>query len=90
MADGQPTFTPTQISNWLTAYVAQLLGVEKGSVDPACPFEQYGLDSSGAVGLSGDLGDLVGHEFEVSLAYDYPTINALVEHLVSLRVVTPG
>ena len=41
------------------------------------------------MGLSGDLGDLLGHEFEMSLAYDYPTINALVDHLVSSSVVSP-
>ena len=90
MNDEPAALSAAQLRAWLITYVAQLLGVEEREVDPAHSFELYGLDSSAAVGLSGDLGDLLGSEFEISLAYDFPTINALVDHLVSSNVVSPG
>lgn len=83
------SITRSQMKRWLTSYLAQLLGISEREVDPAFSFELYGLDSTAAVGLSGDLGDLLGREFETALAYDHPTIDALVEHLVSARAVAP-
>ena len=87
MNPARTSFTPTGIQDWLTAYLGQLLGIEKEKVDPAFSFELYGLDSSAAVGMSGDLSDLLGVELETSLAYDHPTINAVVDHLVSSEIV---
>jgi len=82
------TFTASEVRDWLIAYVAQLLGMEAKDVDPAFSFERYGLDSSAAVGISGDLGDLLGCKLEVSLAYDHPTIDAVVDHLASRDIVS--
>lgn len=90
MSNPTMTLTGSQLKRWLRAYLAQLLGVTDAEVDPAFSFELYGLDSTAAVGLSGDLSDLLGREFETGLAYDYPSIDALVDHLVSSRVVAPG
>ena len=72
---------------WLVTYLARLIGVPESEIDPAASFDVHGLDSSGAVGLSGDLEDLLGAEFETSLVYDHPSIDALVRHLVSLELV---
>ena len=80
-------FTCAEVREWLTSYLAQLLGIQRSEVDPSFSFELYGLDSSAAVGISGDLSDLLGHPFETSIAYDYPTINSLVEHLESADIV---
>ena len=90
MTDPTPRHTPSEVRDWLATYVAQLLGIDRQEVDPSFSFEHYGLDSSASVGMSGDLGDLLGTEFEVSLAYDHPTIDAVVEHLVSSKIVTPA
>jgi len=87
MNEGRRTLTTTEVKDWLTSYLAQLLGIDRREVDPAFSFELYGLDSSAAVGLSGDLNDLLGREFDTSLAYDFPTIDALVAHLESTEVV---
>lgn len=80
-------YTRTEIREWLRQYLSRLLGVPAHELDPSQPFEIYGLDSSGAVGLSGDLEDLLGVRFDSSLVYDYPTIDQLADHLVSLRLV---
>ncbi len=72
-----------EIQAWVVSYLAQLLDVEPEEVEVTIPFDRYGLDSSAAVGLTGDLGDWLGHEIDPTLLYDYPTIKALVQHLSS-------
>ena len=89
MNDRTATVTRAEMREWLITYLAQLLGMERQEVDPAFSFELYGLDSTAAVGLSGDLSELLGREFDTAVAYDYPSIDALVEHLASLDVLAP-
>jgi len=88
MNDTPAKLTRSQMREWLTEYVAQLLGMAQDEVDTAKSLELYGIDSSGAVGMSGDLEELLGRKFDTSLVYDYPTIDAIVDHLVSLEVVS--
>ena len=73
----------SQLQTWLTEYLAQLLGMPVAEVDPTFSFELYGLDSTAAVGLTGDLSELLGQDLEPTLAYDHPTIEALVDHLTT-------
>jgi acyl carrier protein len=49
--------TATEIQAWIVSYLAQLLEINPDEVDTAIPFDQYGLDSSAAVGMTGDLED---------------------------------
>lgn len=49
---------------------------------PTDRFQESGLESGGAVGLSGDLDRWLGCKLEPSLPCDYPTIEALSIHLV--------
>ena len=70
-----------EIQAWIISYLAELLEIESSEVDVKIPFERYGLDSSAAVGLTGDLEDWLGSELDPTLIYDYPTIEALAEHL---------
>lgn len=71
----------SEIQDWLVAYIANLLEIESEEVDVTIPFDRYGLDSSAAVGMTGDLEDWLGKEVEPILLYDYPTIEALARHL---------
>ncbi|GFE69988.1 acyl carrier protein [Chroococcus sp. FPU101] len=71
----------SSIQDWLIAYLAQLLEVEPQEIDPQTPFERYGLDSSAMVVLSGDLQEWLKCKLDPTLLYDYPTIEALAEHL---------
>jgi acyl carrier protein len=71
----------TEIQDWIVAYLADLLEKEPEEVDVTIPFDRYGLDSSAAVGLTGDLEDWLGTELDPTLLYDYPTVEALVQHL---------
>ena len=83
-------YSSKQVREWLVLYMARLFRIEVDQVDAAKSFELQGLDSSGAVGLSGDLSELLGVEFDPTLAYDYPSIDALVGHLQEAGHVAQG
>lgn len=73
--------TAADIQAWTISYLGELLEVDPEEVDITIPFDRYGLDSSAAIGLTGDLGDWLGYEVDPTLLYDYPTIEGLVKHL---------
>lgn len=74
-------FTSLKIREWLVSYMSYLLEIEPEQVGVETTFARYGLDSSAAIVLTGDLGDWLGIQLEPTLVYDYPTIAALADHL---------
>lgn len=70
-----------EIQDWIVTHIADLLEIESEEVDVTIPFDRYGLDSSAAVGMTGELEDWLGKEVEPILLYDYPTVEALARHL---------
>ncbi|KJH71678.1 acyl carrier protein [Aliterella atlantica] len=72
-----------EIQDWIVNYLADLLEIEPDEVDVTIPFDRYGLDSSAAVGMTGDLETWLGRELDPTLLYDYPTVEALVQHISS-------
>ncbi len=66
-----------QIRSWIVEYLATLVGVPKGEVDTTLRFEEYGIDSTASVGLSGALADWLGVHFEANLTKEHPTIDAV-------------
>lgn len=70
-----------EIRVWLVNYLADLLEVDQDEIDTSVSFDQYGLDSSTAVGITGDLSDWLSQDLDPVLLYDHPTIDALVQHL---------
>ncbi|HEY9740892.1 MAG TPA: acyl carrier protein [Coleofasciculaceae cyanobacterium] len=73
--------TAAEIQSWIVSYLAQLLDIDPDEVNVTIPFDHYGLDSSAAVGMTGDLEDWVERKIDPTLLYDYPTIEALSQHL---------
>ena len=73
-----------EIKTWIISYIAELLEVESEQVDPTIPFDRYGLDSSAAYALTGDLEDWIGREIDPTAIYDYPTVETLSDHLSSV------
>jgi acyl carrier protein len=74
-------YTSEDIQDWMVDRLAELLGIAPEAVDVEITFDRYGLDSSAAIGLTGDLADWVGIEIEPTLLYDYPTVEALAQHV---------
>lgn len=75
--------TVSEIQEWLVSYLAELMEIPPNKVDLQKPFERYGVDSSVAVGLTGDLEEWLGYEIEPTLLFDYPTIEAVAQHLAN-------
>ncbi|MEO1340872.1 MAG: acyl carrier protein [Cyanobacteria bacterium J06635_13] len=71
----------SEIQAWIVTYLAGLLETQPDEIDVTVPFDRYGLDSSAAVAMTGDLEDWLEREIDPTLFYDYPTVFALVEHL---------
>ena len=70
-----------QIQQWLIQNIAQRLGVPTRAINVREPFASCGLDSIQAVQLSADLEDWLGRQLPPTLAYDYPSIQALAKYL---------
>lgn len=70
-----------EIQAWLLLNIANLLGIDANEIDIALPFDSYGLGSVTLIGLSGDIEQWLECDFNPTLLYDYPTIEALTEYL---------
>ena len=55
-----------------------------GDVHPSEPLVAAGLDSLGAVQLQQSVRSRVGAELPVMVVFDYPTLSALEEYVLSL------
>jgi myxalamid-type polyketide synthase MxaE and MxaD len=72
------------IEAWLIAKLAERLGIAANEIDIREPFASYGLGSTEAVSLAGELADWLGRKLSPALAYEYSTIEALARHLAGL------
>jgi len=74
--------------DWMSQWLSAQLAVAANSIDPAKAFAEYGLDSVLAVELAQDLSVFLGLQepLEVTLAWNFPTIQALASHLASRRL----
>jgi myxalamid-type polyketide synthase MxaD len=75
------TYSAEVIEKWLVDKLSELLGVAPEEIDVREPFASYGMGSTEAVGLSGELGDWLGQKVPADLAYEFPTIETLARHL---------
>ncbi len=74
--------TEEEVSEWLVSYMAKLAAMSPEEIDLTQPFSSYGIDSTAAAGLSGDLGKWLGLTLKDSVAFDHPTIQGLSAHVV--------
>ncbi len=72
-----------EIEQWLIEKISVELKTPAANIDVTQPFARYGLDSVRATGLAGDLEDWLGRSLPATLAYDYPTIEALARYLAT-------
>ncbi|MEO0969590.1 MAG: acyl carrier protein [Cyanobacteria bacterium J06639_18] len=70
-----------EIQVWFISYLTELLDIQPNDVDINSSFESFGLNSSAAVAMTGDLEEWLGYEIEPTIVYDYPTIEALARYL---------
>ena len=77
--------TTLEVQDWIVFHLAELLEVDPDEIDVTIPFDRYGLDSSEAIGMTGELEDWLGQELHPTLLYDYPTIEKLAKYVVSSK-----
>jgi acyl carrier protein len=83
--DGASPADPAGLERWLAAKLAAAVGVAVTEIDPGEPFARYGLDSASAVALASEIATELHLDLEATLFWDYPTVQALAGHLVTLR-----
>ena len=69
------------IQAWLVSKLSERLGIESPEIDIREPFASYGLGSTEAVSLAGELAGWLGRNLTPALVYEYPTIESLARHL---------
>ena len=69
------------IQAWLVAKLSERLGIGPHEIDTREPLASYGLGSTEAVGLAGELAEWLGRDLSAALVYEHPTIEALAQHL---------
>ncbi len=77
------------VQRWLTEEFADRLGISVDELDTGKPLAGYGLDSKTAISLAADLEKIIGQELSPTLAWDYPTIEALARYLNQVSA-SPG
>ncbi len=73
--------TEEAIQAWLVSHLAVYLKIQPDEIDTEESFACYGLDSSVAVSLTGELASWLGYELEPTLFWEYPSIAELAVHL---------
>jgi len=73
--------TATEVETWLRERFAQELGCAPHDVDPTLEFSAFGFDSLKALSLAGALEDWLGVPVSPTLAWDYPSIERLAQHI---------
>jgi acyl-CoA-binding protein/acyl carrier protein len=69
------------IQSWLISYLCELLEIQPDQIELKIPFQRYGLSSAEGTVLIGDLEAAVGYKLAPTLVYEYPTIEALAQHI---------
>ncbi len=69
------------ISQWIVDTIASYLDVSSSEIDPLQPLANYGIDSVHALSLCGDIEEKFGFYVDPTLAWDYPTPNAIASFI---------
>jgi acyl carrier protein len=76
-----PAKSPKALEQWLATWLAQALQLPLAEIDVTRPFADYGLDSVAAVELTEALQTVLQQPLSPTLAYEYPTIEAVAAYL---------
>jgi acyl carrier protein len=80
-----PYPSKSEIQAWLISYLSELLEIDPKEFETNDALASYGLDSSGAVCLVGDVGEWLNLSLSAEILYNYPTIESLTRYLAAKR-----
>ncbi|MBW4574951.1 MAG: AMP-binding protein [Aphanothece sp. CMT-3BRIN-NPC111] len=69
------------IQDWLIEKLADALKIDRDEIDIKETFASYGLDSSVALTLTGELETWIGRELDPTLFWEYPNIKTVAEYV---------
>ena len=73
--------TENELTTWLQSWISDATGAD--TVDPSVPLDNLGLSSRDVVVLSGELERLLDIKLDPTVAYQYPTVEALAHGLLA-------
>ena len=73
--------TSDTLRDWLIDQVALYLETDRAEIDTSVTLTRYGLDSVYAFVICGDIEERFNITVEPTVAWDYPTIDALAEYV---------
>jgi acyl carrier protein len=82
MSENAVVLTAEQVQNWLVEKIAYRLGVAHSDVRTDQYFDDFDLDSTEALVLSGELESWLGFELETTALWYHPTIADLAGYIV--------
>ncbi|MFB7153242.1 type I polyketide synthase, partial [Streptomyces virginiae] len=81
----------TELETWLRRRIAELARMSSGDeISAHEPLAAYGLSSIDAVALAGELGALLGRKVSPTVAYEFPTLGEILDHLGGRRPARGG
>jgi 8-amino-7-oxononanoate synthase len=76
--------TMGEIQSWLVSYIAAELQIAPDQIPIDEQFVNLGLSSRQAIMLTGDLEEFLDCPTDPALAWEYPTIRELAQHLAQV------
>jgi acyl carrier protein len=71
----------TEIIDWCSTFIAEMLGIPPEKLNPNAEFESFGLDSVATVSLVAELEEWLHREVSPSLLFEYPTLSSFADYL---------
>ncbi|MFE5502773.1 SDR family NAD(P)-dependent oxidoreductase [Amycolatopsis japonica] len=75
--------TPAELTAWLVTRLSDLTSLPPGLIDVDRPLRDLGVSSRDAIGVAGELGDVLGRPVAPDLVYRHPSVTELVEALLA-------
>jgi len=69
--------TDQAIAEWMINYLANLLDIDPNQIETNLSFDNFGLDSFDAAQLTAEMSEWLNFDIEISVIYDYPSIDEL-------------
>ncbi|MER6667191.1 beta-ketoacyl synthase N-terminal-like domain-containing protein [Amycolatopsis japonica] len=75
--------TPAELTAWLVTRLSELTSLPPGLIEVDRPLRDLGVSSRDAIGVAGELGDVLGRPVAPDLVYRHPSITELVTALLA-------
>jgi len=72
-----------EIEDWLVQYISKALELSQDAIDPTASFDKFGIESSAAAAMTGDLADWLNLEIDPTVVFEHPTISRLAASLAA-------